>query len=323
MSGENFADFRYQTFDPDSADYPGYDSEVFLRSGSIKIQLLEEPYRKIVNFLVKFGKMQAIFNAARQAAANQANQLQENASRMRFDIIVRTPIVVFPRAMSENKQRDTVTAELGEIYANNTFVPLDDRKDSPAVNMITTGIRNIRLTSDFYYDGATHEQLEMIQKVNLDFTICYLEHQPDQPRPDIEVEGTMSPIKLRISQPQLKFLLEILKTVPGVFTPDVDEQELEAMQSLPSINTRNEDQNAEVQQIIKPASQSPVSDTEKDTWVKLDMIFKVESVGLELLLAKESKPVGHIEDSSLSRFSLNNTRVKLRMLSDGALESEL
>ncbi|GAM41640.1 late endosome to vacuole transport-related protein [Talaromyces pinophilus] len=323
IEGENFADFRYQTFDPDSADYPGYDSEVFLRSGSIKIQLLEEPYRKIVNFLVKFGKMQAIFNAARQAAANQANQLQENASRMRFDIIVRTPIVVFPRAMSENKQRDTVTAELGEIYANNTFVPLDDRKDSPAVNMITTGIRNIRLTSDFYYDGATHEQLEMIQKVNLDFTICYLEHQPDQPRPDIEVEGTMSPIKLRISQPQLKFLLEILKTVPGVFTPDVDEQELEAMQSLPSINTRNEDQNAEVQQIIKPASQSPVSDTEKDTWVKLDMIFKVESVGLELLLAKENKPVGHIEDSSLSRFSLNNTRVKLRMLSDGALESEL
>uniref|UniRef100_A0A093VF33 Vacuolar protein sorting-associated protein n=1 Tax=Talaromyces marneffei PM1 TaxID=1077442 RepID=A0A093VF33_TALMA len=323
IEGENFADFRYQTFDPDSAEYPGYDSEVFLRSGSIKIQLLEEPYRKIVNFLVKFGKMQAIFNAARQAAASQANQLQENASRMRFDIIVRTPIVVFPRAMSEIKQRDTVTAELGEIYANNTFVPLDDRKDSPAVNMITTGIRNIRLTSDLYYDDATHEQLEMIQKVNLDFSICYLEHQPDQPRPDIEVEGTMSPIKLRVSQPQLKFLLEILKTVPGVFTPDVGQQELEAMQSLPSISTQTEEQNSEVQQTAKPANQNPTNSSEKDTWVKLDMIFKVESVGLELLLAKENKPVGHIEDASLSRFSLNNTVVKLRMLSDGALELEL
>jgi vacuolar protein sorting-associated protein 13A/C len=324
IEGEDFADFRYQTFDQESSEYPGYDSEVFLRSGSIKIQFLEEPYRKIVNFLVKFGKMQAIFNAARQAAANQANQLQENATRMRFDIVVRTPIVVFPRAMSENRKRDFITAELGEIYANNTFVPLDDQKDSPAVNVITTGIRNIRLSSDLFFDDDSHEQLEMIQKVNLDFSICYLEHQPNQPRPDIEVEGTMSPIKLRISQPQLKFLLEITKTVPGVLTPDDgDQQELEAMQSIPTIQAQPQEQASQVQQVEKPSGQDSENDAEKDTWVKLDMIFKVESVGLELLLAKENKPIGQVEDSSLSRFSLNNTRVKLRMLSDGALESEL
>ncbi|KAL2005808.1 hypothetical protein VTN00DRAFT_10301 [Thermoascus crustaceus] len=323
IEGEDFADFKYQTFDPESEDYPGYNSEVFLRSGSIKINFLEEPYRKIINFLVKFGKMQAIFNAARQAAANQANQLQENASRMRFDVVIKTPILVFPRVMKDERPRDSITAHLGEIYASNTFVPLDDAKESPAVNMISAGIRNIRLTSNFHFEGDVSEELEMIQKVNLDFSICYLEHQPNLPRPDIEVEGSMSPINLRISQNQLKFLLELSKTIPGAFSPDSEQQEMEAMQALPSTTTEPVKQAVSKATKEKPAYPAPDTGADQETWVKLDMIFKVDSIGLELILAKDHEPVGRLEDSSLSKFSLNDTRVKLRMLTDGALESEL
>ncbi|MDB4989618.1 MAG: hypothetical protein JWN04_4796, partial [Myxococcaceae bacterium] len=84
-----------------------------------------------MEFAVKFGKMQAIFNAARQAAANQASQIQERANKMHFDIIISTPIVVFPRmVISDKPDRDTLTANLGEIYAKNKFVPLDDSKSS-------------------------------------------------------------------------------------------------------------------------------------------------------------------------------------------------
>lgn len=322
IEGDNFADFKYETFDTESPDYPGYDSEVFLRSGSMKINFLVEPYRSIINFLVKFGKMQAIFNAARQAAANQANQLQENASRMRFDIVVMTPILVFPRAMKDDRPRDTITAHLGEIYANNTFVPLDDSKDSPAVNLISTGIRNIRLTSKFSFETAV-EELEMIQKVNLDFSICYLEHQPDSPRPDMEIEGTMSPINLRISQNQLRFLLELSKTVPGAFAPDTEQQELEAMEALPSsVSAPSKEESLRAMQ-SKNQESPPAEVANQDTWVRLDMIFKVDSVGLELILGGDNEPIGRLEDSSLSKFSLNDTRVKLRMLTDGSLESEL
>ncbi|KAL4891857.1 hypothetical protein BDV59DRAFT_59444 [Aspergillus ambiguus] len=326
IEGDNFADFKYETFDPESSSYPGYDSEVFLRSGSIKINFLEEPYRKIINFLVKFGKMQAIFNAARQAAANQANQLQQNASRMRFDVVVMTPILVFPGVVKEDRPRDTVTAHLGEIYAKNEFVPLEeDVKDSPAVNVISTGIRNIRLTSKFHFAGGSVEEHEMIQKVNLDFSICYLEHQQDNPRPDIEVEGSMSPINLRISQKQMKFLLELSKKVPGAFATDTEQQELEAMQALPSSVTEPTKE-AESRAIQSRVDQEQISSPTKpndETWVRLEMIFKVDSVGLELILAKDDEPVGRLEDSSLSKFSLNDTKVKLRMLTDGSLESEL
>ncbi|OJJ40573.1 hypothetical protein ASPWEDRAFT_220427 [Aspergillus wentii DTO 134E9] len=322
IEGDNFADFKYETFDPEGPNYPGYDSEVFLRSGSIKINFLEEPYRKIMNFLVKFGKMQAIFNAARQAAANQATNLQENASRMRFDVVVKTPILVFPRAMKDDGDRDTITAHLGEIYANNRFVPLDDENEnSPAVNLISTGIRNIRLTSKFHFEGGLVEELEMIQKVNLDFIICYLEHQEDNPRPDMEIEGNMSPINLRVSQNQLKFLLELSKTVPGAFATDTEQQELEAMEALPSSVTEpTKEGNSKG---VKAGDVSQEVDASKETWVRLDMVFKVDSVGLELILAKDNEPIGNLEDSSLSKFSLNDTRVKLRMLTDGSLDSEL
>lgn len=325
IEGDDFADFKYETFDPESDGYPGYDSEVYLRSGSIKINFLEEPYRKIINFLVKFGKMQAIFNAARQAAANQANQLQENASRMRLDIVVKTPIVVFPRAMAADRPRDTITAHLGEIYAKNEFVPMDEGKDSPAVNVISTGVRNIRLTSKFHFQDGASEELEMIQKVNLDFSICYLEHQANNPRPDMEIEGSLSPINLRISQSQLKFLLELSKSIPSAFVTDDEQQELEAMESLPSSvtePTREATSKAAQGQTI-PGGAPTEDDENKETWVRLDMIFKVDSVGLELILANDDQPVGRLEDSSLSKFSLNDTRVKLRMLTDGSLESEL
>lgn len=326
IEGDNFADFKYETFDSESASYPGYDSEVFLRSGSIKINFLEEPYRKIINFLVKFGKMQAIFNAARQAAASQANQLQENASRMRFDVVVKTPILVFPRAMKEDRPQDTITAHLGEIYAKNTFVPLDDEKEnSPAVNVVSSGIRNIRLTSKFHFDGGAVEELEMIQKVNLDFSICYLEHQADNPRPDMEIEGSMSAINLRISQKQFKFLMELLKTVPGAFATDSEQQELEAMEALPSsvTETRREESSKALQSANAQASGGQEGASSQETWVRLDMVFKVDSVGLELILGNDDEPIGSLEDSSLSKFSLNDTRVQLRMLNDGSLESEL
>lgn len=325
IEGDNFADFKYETFDPESDTYPGYDSEVYLRSGSIKINFLEGPYRNIINFLVKFGKMQAIFNAARQAAANQANQLQENASRMRLDIVVKTPILVFPRVMTDDRPRDTITAHLGEIYAKNEFVPMDDTKDSPAVNVISTGVRNIRLTSKFHFDDDVVEELEMIQKVNLDFSICYLEHQANNPRPDMEIEGSLSPINLRISQNQLKFLLALSKSIPGAFATDAEQQELEALESLPSSVTEpTREATSRAAQAQKDSEAATADESaSKETWVRLDMIFKVDSVGLELILANGDQPVGRLEDSSLSKFSLNDTRVKLRMLTDGSLESEL
>ena len=327
IQGDELADFRYQTFGVNDEGYPGYDSAVYLRSGSIRVNFLEEPFRKIIDFLVKFGKMQAIFNAARQAAADQASQIQESAGKMHFDVLIKTPIIVFPRVMVENKPRDLLTAYLGEIYANNSFVPVDDSKDAVVANKLTAGIRNIRLTSDFHYDNDDSEELEMIDKVDLDFKVTYMEHRPDAQRPDLEVEGTMSPINLRIAQTQLKFLLELSQTVPNAFATDPEEREEDVLQELPKSVVEPAkaitEQAKEDTDVQGTSHQSPELGSKAETWTKIDLIFKAETIGLELILAKEDAPVGDLEAASFSKFALNDTNVKLRMISDGALESEL
>jgi vacuolar protein sorting-associated protein 13A/C len=327
IQGKELADFTYETFDPDSGKaYPGYDSSIGLRAGSLKVNFISEPFRKIIDFLVKFGKMQAIFNAARQAAANQASQIQESASKMHFDITIKTPIIVFPRAVTTSEgKRDLITAYLGEIYAQNKFVPLNDSAFAPIAMKLSTGIRNIRLTSDFHFPEDKSEELEMIHQVDLGISMTYAEHQQGIKRPDMEIVGNMTEFNLRITQLQMKFLLELSRTVPAAFATDPDANEQQAVEELP-------DAVVEQAQAVTPEQSDDKEKTlvdlrpelriDPENWPKLDLVFKVPTVGLEMVLAKENEPVGDLEASSLSRFSLDDTTVKLRMISDGSLESE-
>ncbi|KAK4623994.1 Vacuolar protein sorting-associated protein 13 [Fulvia fulva] len=330
IQGEELADFAYETFDAESKDYPGHDSSIYLRSGSIKINFLTEPFRKIMEFGVKFGKMQAIFNAARQAAANQASKVQESASKMHFDIVISTPIVSFPRmVVTETAERDVVTAYLGEIYANNKFTAVEGSTDT--ANKLSAGIHNIRLTSEFHYTEGKSEELEMIDQVNLDFNITQVEHRSGLKQPDMEIEGSMSNMNLKLTEAQLKFVLELSRNIPQAFAlEDSEELEEEAHEELPehlvepgkSVPTAEEKKSAE-DAPSQPSHQDPELGSDKDTWTKLDLVFKIGAVGLELIQGPPDEPVGDLEAASLSKFSLNETSVKLRMISDGALESEL
>lgn len=326
IQGNDLADFRYETFDSASPKtYPGYDSSIYLRAGSIKINFLEEPFRKIIDFLVKFGKMQALYNAARQAAVSQANQIQQSPSRFKFDVIVKTPIVVFPRLVTPDQpKRDVITAYLGEIYAQNKFAPVDDSEKSEIAMKISAGIRNIRLTSDFHYSDDRSEELEMIEQVDLDFSITHAEHKPGIKRPDTEIEGSMSDFKFRLTQYQLKSLMAISKSVPAAFAGeggDGDEEAAKAVdqETLKRARTITDNQSED----LPVVDLAPELGSLDKAWTKLDLVFKVGTIGLELVLAKEGEPVGDVTASSLSRFSLDDTTVKTRMLSDGSLEAEL
>ena len=325
IQGQELADFKYETFDSKRHAYPGYDTQIFLRSGSIKVNFLEEPFRKIINFLVKFGKMQAIFNAAREAAANRASQMQESTSKMHFDVLIKTPIVVFPRVMVSDRPRDLLTAYLGEIYASNEFINFGSIEG----NKISAGIRNVRLTSEFHYDNDQSEELEMIDKVDLDFNVTMTEHHSDSRRPDLEVAGKMSPINLRVAQTELKFLMELSQTIPSAFAADADDQtDEQVLNELPKSTVeparKLTERSTEEEPQPKPTThQDPELESNPEVWTKLDLVFDAPTIALELILAKEDQPVGDLEAASLSKFALNDTKVKLRMKTDDSLESEL
>lgn len=326
IQGDELADFKYQTFDSKEDSYPGYDTKFFLRSGSLKVNFLEEPFRKIIDFLVKFGKMQAIYNAARQAAANQASQMQESENKLHFDVLIKTPILVFPRVMVADRHRDLLTVYLGELYASNKFATLKD--SGKEVNKISAGIRNVRLTSDFHYENDQHEELEMIDKVDLDFKVKYAEHQKEVSRPDLEIQGNMSPINLRIAQTQLKFLMELSKTVPNAFGTDPEQEEEKVLEGLPDSTKEATKQSPDIVDKGRSTADSSVKqksleDSNSEPWTKLDFFFKTKTIALDLILANEEEPVDDLEAASLSKFALNDTEVKLRVKNDNSLESEL
>lgn len=328
IQGDELADFRYETFDSTNQKaYPGYDSSIHLRAGSVKVNFVEEPFRKIIDFLVKFGKMQALYNAARQAAVSQANQIQQSPSRSKFDIVVKTPIVVFPRNVVPGQpKRDLITAYLGEIYLQNKFAPVDDSEDADIAMKLSAGLRNVRMTSDFNYADDKSEELEMIDHVDIGFNITHAEHKNGSKRPDTEIEGSMSDFNLRLTQYQVKALMEISRSVPAAFvseSADGDEEAERAVDAdtLQKARTWNAEE--------KEKDEGPVVDLGPElssidkTWTTLDLVFNVNTIGLELFMAPDDEPVGDLSARSLSRFSLDDTKAKTRMLSDGSLEAEL
>jgi vacuolar protein sorting-associated protein 13A/C len=327
IQSNDLANFHYETFDASNKTaYPGYDSEVKLRAGSIKINFLEEPFRKIIEFLVKFGKMQAIFNAARQAATNQASQIQQSTSRFKFDVKIDTPILVFPRVVQVGRpNRDVVTAYLGAIFAENKFAPVDDSENALIAMKIAAGVRNIRLTSNVHYPGDVSEELEMIDHVDLGFNITFAEHEDGIKRPDMEVVGEMSDFNLKVTQYQLQFLREIATSVPAAFVGDSAEQQQEAEKDvdperLKRAKTMSSNGSSDEEQNL--VDLGPELVPRDNSWTQLDLVFRLHTISLELVSAGEDKPVGNTDSASLSRFSLDNSKLKLRMLNDGALESE-
>ncbi|RDI80750.1 putative arabinogalactan endo-beta-1,4-galactanase A [Venturia inaequalis] len=328
IQGDELAHFSYETYDDRTDEYPGYDTSIYLRAGSLKVNFMTEPFRKIMEFGVKFGKMQAIFNAARQAAANQATQIQQKASKMHFDILVKTPIIVFPRMSSTDEPaRDTLTAELGEIYAKNHFLPLGESKDADMANKIEAGIRNIRLLTYFHYDDQKSEELQMIEKVDLGVKLTMADHKPGYQRPDLEIEGTLPDLNLKLTPEQMQFALELSQSIPAAFATDGDDElEDQVEDELPDATVEPAraltDGARDTSSDETISSQGPELAKKDDTWTKLDMVFKIGTIGLELIKGKDNEPIGDMAAASLSTFSLNKTHVKLRMMSDGALESE-
>jgi vacuolar protein sorting-associated protein 13A/C len=207
---------------------------------------------------------------------------------------------------------------------------LDDAEGSDVANKISAGIRNIKLTSKFHYENDQSEELELIDKVDLNFNITMVDHKPGQKRPDLEIEGSMSNINLRLTPKQMKFALELSRTIPSAFATEADEVlEEDVKKELPDSTTKpaghlmdNEPPSEETPKDVV-STQGPELTAEEGKWTKLDLVFKVGAIGLELVQSKEGEPVSDVEAASLSKFSLNETNVKLRMISDGGLEAEL
>lgn len=178
IEGSNFAEFRYETFDPDEKSYAGINSSVTLKTASIKIHYLEEPLHNIYLFVAKLAKLKGLYDSATQVAVQRASEIE----RMQFDVVIKTPIVIFP--CNAVHSLDVLVLQLGEINARNSY--------EAVVNKITASLRGIQLVSKMHYDGSP-SVLQIINDIDVTSDIVQtplINRAEDSDLPDTQVPLT-------------------------------------------------------------------------------------------------------------------------------------
>lgn len=181
IEGDNFADFQYQIYDPeDKETYKGVKSSVYLSAGSLKLHFLEQPLHNIYLFLIKLAKLKGLYDAATEAAVQRAGEME----RIQFEIIVKSPIIVFPT--DAHRSQDTLTLRLGELTAHNVYEGLD--------NKTAASLRGIQFSSCIHYDGKP-SVLKLIDDITVNAEVLQaggLEHDHESDHPDTQVRDPIS-----------------------------------------------------------------------------------------------------------------------------------
>lgn len=152
IEGNNFADFQYETFDPQQDNYAGIKSSVCLNTASVKLHFLEQPLHDIYLFFIKLAKLKGLYDAATTVAVQKASEIE----KMKFQVSIKSPIIVFPSNAAQSK--DVLVMRLGEIGARNSY---DD-----VVNKIVGSLRGIQLVSKLHYDDNP-SMLKIIDDIDI------------------------------------------------------------------------------------------------------------------------------------------------------------
>ncbi|KAI8968414.1 hypothetical protein BDF20DRAFT_896210, partial [Mycotypha africana] len=315
IQGEELIDLRYDSFINDGRqDYPGYDHALYIRMGSAQFNFLEQPIHQFMDYLNKFAEMKTTYDMARQAALESAQQLSQVATKMHFDIVIESPVVLFPEL--HDHPSDVVIAHLGEIWVSNSFV---DNADN-CINHIQCGLRAISLTSKFYFPQQDKLQtLPMVDDTDLNFNIC-IPLKASTARPDVDIAGEIGDISLRLTKRQYIFLMEAINMFSRTFAATSTENDSSKPfddRHLPLTKVRGNDN----ENLQKP-SDSTVSmkeDGNRNYTPHIQITLKTKTIGLEIYMnpSTELEEVQH--PPSLSRIALIDTDVKFQMFTDESM----
>ena len=310
IEGSELADFSYETFDPtDTEVFPGYNSAVRLRTGSLKFTFMEATVRNLYTWALRFARLKAVYDAASQAAVNRAAEV----TRMHYDVVVKTPIVVLPRDGVTSE--DALVFRLGEISAKNEYLA-----DAGDTTTIDAGLRGINVTSDLFVDGKK-TTLTMVDDVAITAAIRQIAKRNDAHKADTEVKTNMSDVKMSLTQRQYALLMSVLQSLPRALSDATEAATVESGTVTPQPQTPSES-TAETSVDLRPElSVSERIKGNSELWTSLDVQFAISSIALEVF----TEAAITLEDQkmhSIARFALVDTTLSMKQLNDGAMEAE-
>ncbi|KAH7930968.1 vacuolar protein sorting-associated protein 13 [Leucogyrophana mollusca] len=315
IEGRNFAEFRYQTFDPRDDSYSGIKSSVYLSAGSVKIHFLEQPLHDIYLFVSKLAKLKFLYDAAREAAVQRASEIE----RMQFEVSVKTPIIVFPS--DPGRLRDVLIMRLGEISARNSY-------DDDTTSKVTASLRGIQVVSEIFYDDKP-APLKMVDDINIVADITQtngLDRTRDTDYPDAQIVVKISDVKLYLTQVQYGLLVGLSKSIPRVLAgaPEGSAQASSALTTSSSLSSHasSTPEETEASVNLEPELRTTSRSNGSRAWTTLDLVISINAVKLHLYDGRATTE-NSLKDYGIARFALNDSTLRYKVVSDGAAEAQL
>ncbi|KAL1915167.1 uncharacterized protein VTP21DRAFT_7648 [Calcarisporiella thermophila] len=330
---EDLADLSYESYDSRHENYPGYDTSLLLRIGTARVLFIEDSVRQLLEFFGRFAEMKTFYDNARERAIQSTQHLQDTRNnKFHFDILWRAPVVVFPKHPGE--RADSVVAHLGELTAVNGFVAAEDELGPGRwLEHTRIGLKHIRLRSEFFNprDIGVHSEgawssLNIIEDVDIELDIMYAERIEEVNRPDREIIGQMSEVRMNLDEKQYCFLLDIANIVTRTFygssTTESEHIKLQLDSAETDVRSRNHSNSS-----TKSIGESKTISASK-IWTSIDFNFQIPIITLEIfrinrdLSHETGTNARNSHSSSLSRLWLSNTDIKLKILTDSSMNAE-
>ncbi|XP_037835905.1 vacuolar protein sorting-associated protein 13C isoform X2 [Kryptolebias marmoratus] len=297
------------------ADTSRSDGTVKLNVGCIQVVYLHKFIMSLLNFSNNFQMAkEALSTATAQAAEKAASSVRDYAQksfRLSMDIRLKAPLIIIPQSSTSH---DALMIDLGLITVGNSFsvLPIAGCPLPAVMDSMDMQLTELKLSRTCLDPDLCRPSIELLEPVNLNLNIKRnLSVGWYKNMAAVEVNGDLKPMKLEISQDDLRVLLRILMEnlkEAGGLDPSAPKQEA----SLQVPSTRG----LPTGESEKPAERS----SESVETVKFN--FNIESLGLVLYHnnPKQLTDLQHQQSLRLGEFALRLLRTSGKIMNDGSME---
>ena len=293
LQGSETFHMVYETFQPSMSGYPGHNSALTIRSGSVTVTYLEDFLMELLQFLARFLEMNQVIENARKAALEQANQIGQ--TRMHFDIKLETPVLILPKSLNS---KELLIANLGEAVILNDF--LQGLDDSTPVTEFKVEIQKIGLRSVLQSKlTKAVETSPVVQDLDIDFQFRFSGDANAHFIPQMEMIAQSSDIQVVASNAQFVLLMDILHLVTNSPVIGGKGSQTASIQSLPKT----------------PSVENAAANG--DSWTTFDGHFIIPRACLEMKVTDGN------DMTSLCRVAFSQNDIRISMKNTGAMKTEI
>ncbi|XP_070692075.1 intermembrane lipid transfer protein VPS13C [Pempheris klunzingeri] len=301
------------------ADTSRTDGRLKLNVGCIQVVYLHKFIVSLLNFTNNFqAAKEALSAATAQAAEKAASSVRDFAQksfRLSMDIKLKAPLIIIPQSSTSH---NALVMDLGLITVGNTFslLPVDGCPLPAVIDNMDVQLTHLKLSRSCMDPALGQPNTELLEPVNLHLNIKRnLAASWFKKMVAVEVNGDLKPMKVELSQDDLKVLLRILMENLGEavsLEPTAPRQEASLQ-----LRATGGPLTGDVEKLTVS------SDEEEDEALEtMKFNFSIESLGL-VLYSHDPKQVSnlqHQENLRLGEFALHLLKTSGKILTNGSME---